>query len=133
MQEHATIQRALDYIEENLSSTVTAQELSERCHYSLYHFCRLFESATGMPVAKYILRRRLLWAAWEMANGRSVIDAALYYGFDTAAGFYKAFKREMGMPPSRFAACFRLRKPLPIKLNQEAHVMIPMQKMEKKL
>lgn len=129
MQDQQKIQDALDYIEENIASPITAQELCDRCHYSLYHFYRLFENATGMPVMQYILRRRLLWAAWEIAQGKSVLQAALRYGFDTASGFYKAFRRELGMPPSRFAAVFRLRKPLPIKLAQEAHVMIPVRKL----
>lgn len=119
-----SIQRSLDYIEENLKTTITPEELSEMAHLSLFHYYRLFQSAVGMPVVRYIVRRRLLWAAYEMAQGAKQVDAALMYGFDTAAGFYKAFRREFGCSPREYQKRFRVRKPYRICLLQEEHIMI---------
>lgn len=45
-----SIQDSLDYIEDNLKTSITATELSERAGYSLFHYYRLFQSAVGMPV-----------------------------------------------------------------------------------
>ena len=88
MDNRAMIQRSLDYIEENLQADITAQELAELVHLSLFHYYRLFRQATGLPVMQYILRRRLLHGIYAMKQGSTKIDAALRFGFDTYPGFY---------------------------------------------
>ena len=104
MDNRTMIQKSLDYIEENLKAEITAAELAEMAHFSLFHYYRLFQQATGLPVMQYILRRRLLHGVYAMDQGKSKTDAALCYGFDTYAGFYKAFCREFGSTPSAFLA-----------------------------
>lgn len=94
------IQKSLDYIEDNLQTDITAEELAEEAGFSLFHYYRLFQQATGLPVMQYILRRRLLHGVYAMKRGMSRIDGALRYGFDTYAGFYRAFCREFGTTPT---------------------------------
>lgn len=120
----ATIQRSLDYIEENLQAEITAAELAEQAGFSLFHYYRLFQSATGMPVMQYILRRRLLHGIYAIDRGSGKTDAALAYGFDTYAGFYRAFCREFGCPPSDFTKSCRVRRPYRIDLTKEAHRIV---------
>ena len=79
------IQNCIDYIEENLKTEITAAELADRAGFSIFHFYRLFQAETGMPVMQYILKRRLLNAIYEIAQGRKKIDVAQEYGFDTYA------------------------------------------------
>lgn len=50
MDNRAIIQKSLDYIEENLRSEITAVELAKTAGFSLFHYYRLFQQATGMPV-----------------------------------------------------------------------------------
>ena len=87
------LQKTIDYIEENLKTELNAMELADMCGYTVFHFYRLFQGATGMPVMQYIQRRRLLYAIWEMQGDETRIDIALQYGFETYAGFYRAFQR----------------------------------------
>ena len=87
-----TIQESLDYIEDNLDTEITAEELSSRAGFSLFYFYRLFQSQVGMPVMQYILRRRLVHAIYDISCGAKMVDAALRYGFDTHAGFFRAFR-----------------------------------------
>ena len=124
MENRAMIQRSLDYIEENLQTDVTAEELAEMAHISLFHYYRQFQQATGMPVMQYILRRRLLHGVYAMKQGSSKIDAALLYGFDTYAGFYKAFCREFGSTPSEFSKSCRAKRPYRIDLTKEEHMTV---------
>lgn len=98
----ALIEESLRYIEEHLDCPITARELADMAGYSLYRYYRLFQSAVGLPVMRYILRRRLLRAVAEVRRGSRQIDAALRYGFDTHAGFYRAFRREYGCTPSQY-------------------------------
>lgn len=96
------IQKSIDYIEENLKTDITAKKLSEMAGFSIFRYYRLFQSAVGMPVMQYITRRRLLNALYDMHCGEKMVIVALDYGFETQAGFYKAFVREFGYTPTEF-------------------------------
>ena len=124
MDNRAMIQRSLDYIEDNLQTEITAAELAEMAHISLFHYYRLFQQATGLPVMQYILRRRLLYGIYAMKQGSTKIDAALRFGFDTYAGFYKAFCREFGATPSEFLKSCRVKRPYRINLQKEEHMTV---------
>ena len=124
MDNRAMIQKSLDYIEENLQTEITAEELAELAHLSLFHYYRLFRQATGMPVMQYILRRRLLHGVYAISKGSTKIDAALRFGFDTYAGFYKAFCREFGSTPSEFLRSSRAKRPYRIDLMKEEHMTV---------
>ena len=124
MDNRAIIQQSLDYIEENLQTEISAAELAEMAHTSLFHYYRLFQQATGLPVMQYILRRRLLHGVYAMKQGSSKIDAALTYGFDTYSGFYKAFCREFGYTPSAFLKACRAKRPYRIDLTKEEHMTV---------
>ena len=124
MDNRTTIQQGLDYIEENLQADITAGELAEMAGFSLFHYYRLFQQATGLPVMQYILRRRLLHGVYAIKQGASKIDAALAYGFDTYAGFYKAFCREFGSTPSDFLKSSRAKRPYRIDITKEEHMTI---------
>lgn len=118
------IQSSIDYIEDNLKTEITAEELSANAGFSVYHYYRIFQNVVGMSIKQYITRRRLLWAAYEIANGKKQVEAALDYGFDTSAGFYKAFRGEFGCSPSEYVRRFKIRKPYHIYLLQEDSIMI---------
>lgn len=124
MDYRSMIQQSIDYIEENLRSELTASELAEMAHFSLFHYYRLFRQATGLPVMHYVLRRRLLHAIYAVHQGRGRTDAALDYGFDTYAGFYKAFCREFGSTPSEYLTLCRAKRPYRIDITREEHMTI---------
>jgi len=124
MDNRTIIQKSLDYIEENLQAEITAAELAEMAGFSLFHYYRLFQQATGLPVMQYILRRRLLHGVYAMKQGSTKLDAALLYGFDTYAGFYKAFCREFGSTPSEFLQSSRAKRPYRIDITKEEHMTI---------
>lgn len=54
MRELDRIQSSIDYIEENLKTEITAQELADKANFSVFHYYRLFQTAVGMPVMQYI-------------------------------------------------------------------------------
>ena len=111
------IQDSIDYIEDNIKCDISAQELSENAGFSVFHYYRLFQTAVGLPVMQYILRRRLLNAIYEIKFGSRMIDVALLYGFETHAGFYKAFVREFGCTPAQYLKLHRVKKPYRINNN----------------
>ena len=53
-----------------------------------------------------------------------MVGVALAYGFDTYAGFFKAFRREYDCSPSEYLKTHRVQMPCPFNLEQEGHIMI---------
>lgn len=111
MQYPGVIKAAINYIEKNLKTHINAEELALMANYSTYHFYRLFSSVMGSSIASYILKRRLDHALAEIAGGRKAIDVVLEYGFDTYAGFYKAFVRIYGCSPKKYLSIYQQHKP----------------------
>ncbi len=118
MEHDEAVQTALDYIDEVLTEPLSVAKIAGQVGYSPYHFSRSFSQAVGMPVMAYVTWRRLQFAQHALSQGGKVIDAAVEYGFDTHAGFTKAFKRCFGYPPS---LCFlRVNTPQPDRATPEA-------------
>jgi hypothetical protein len=59
-----------------------------------------------------------------MKQGATKTDAALRFGFDTYAGFYKAFCREFGSTPSDFLKSSRAKRPYRIDITKEEHMTV---------
>lgn len=100
------IRYGIAYIEQNLKTDITPEELARMAGYSVCHYQSLFAQVTGVPLAAYINRRRLDRALEEMCAKRKAIDAAMEYGFDTYAGFYKAFLRMYGCSPKKYLSIY---------------------------
>ena len=105
------IKKSLGYIEDNLRTDIAAEELARLANYSLYHYYRLFSAAMGTSVAEYIKKRRLDHALAEIAAGRKAVDVVLEYGFDTYAGFYKAFTKMYGCSPRKYISIYHGHRP----------------------
>lgn len=114
---------SLSYIEENLLTDITASELANRAGYTVFHFYRIFHAEVGQSVMHYILHRRLLHAIYEIGQGSKRIDTVLRYGFDTYAGFYRAFVREFGCSPSAFLEAYPIRRPHWVEPQKEEKTM----------
>ena len=133
MDNRRIIQNVLDYIENNLKAEINMDELCDMAGYSYVHFCRLFSHYVGLSSNEYITRRRLIYAVYDMSKGTTKVDIALSYGFETYAGFYKAFKREFNCSPSEFIKSYKGEKPYKINILQEEHIMISKNKLQKLL
>jgi AraC family transcriptional regulator len=94
------LNRAMNYIEENLRGEVSIAEVARRATCSEFHLQRMFPYMTGMTLADYIRRRRMSLAALDLAAGGKVIDVALRYGYESPTSFSRAFRDVHGVTPS---------------------------------
>lgn len=131
MDSRKIIQNVLDYIDENIKSEISNNDLCNIAGYSYIHLARLFKQYLGISPNEYILKRRLLFAVYEMNGDLSKTDIAFEFGFDTYAGFYKAFMRELGCSPSKFIKSYIGGKPYKINILQEEHIMVSKTKIQK--
>ena len=65
---------------------------------------RLFVRETGMTIAEWRRRLRLLHAVRLLAEGEPVTAAALAVGYTSVSAFIAVFKKEFGETPGRYAA-----------------------------
>ena len=95
------LNRALDYIEENLSEQIDKQHIAKLACCSEFHFYRLFSFVSGIPLGEYIRHRRLTKAAFELQNSKiKIIDLALKYGYESPEAFTRAFQKLHGVTPT---------------------------------
>jgi len=102
----------LEYIDEsikqNQNEEITLDEIAKQFYISKYYFHRLFHSATGEPFAKFIKRRRLLFASHEIiSTDKDLIDIAYDYGFNSQDVFIRGFKQLFGYTPGYFRKLYR--------------------------
>lgn len=96
-----SLQRGIDYIENNLTGKISNEALQFVTSMSIAQFQKTFLSITGYTVGEYIRNRRLTLAAFELINSnRSVLDIALKYGYDSSEGFSRAFKEFHNFNPN---------------------------------
>ena len=119
----ATLQRAIEYMEEHLLEEINYEDVAEFVHISSYEFHRAFSFLTGMTANTYIRNRRLSLAGKEiMETDAKITDIALKYGYDTPESFTKAFTRFHGIAPKiarEESAKLTLFNPLAIKITVE--------------
>jgi AraC family transcriptional regulator len=109
------LQQIIDYIEEHIKDEIDPENLAAMAGYSPYHFYRVFQKHTGYTLMDYVVKRKLQYALHELVNGKRIIQIAMDYGFETHAGFTKAFKKCFGSPPSLYK--IHCPKSLPQKLD----------------
>lgn len=96
-----SIQQALDFIEKNLTRTLSIEELARASGMSFWHFQRTFTAMVGEPVGRYLRRRRIASAAERLADFRGrLLDLAIEYQFESHEAFTRAFKADLSATPS---------------------------------
>ena len=94
------LNRAIEYIEENLTDAEALASVADVTSYSTYHFQRIFNYLTDMPLSEYVRKRKMSVAVADLQKGEKVIDVAVKYGYNSADSFARAFERQHGFVPT---------------------------------
>ena len=106
------VQRMEDYIQAHLNESITQADLARVSLYSPWYSYRLFVRHVGMTPSDYIRRFRLSRSAMQLRDGRArVTDTAFEMGFGSVDGYQRAFFKEFGCNPGKYAV-----NPVPISL-----------------
>ena len=65
------IQRAINYVEANITEEIDYEEAAKRAYSSTFHFQRVFGILCGMSLGDYIRMRRLSLAGEELSKGNT--------------------------------------------------------------
>ncbi|MBN2779075.1 MAG: AraC family transcriptional regulator [Bacteroidales bacterium] len=98
------INKAFDYIENNISKQISIEELADVANFSKYHFHRIFASYTGEPPAQFINRLRLEKAAMMLVMNKNdnISDIAEKTGFTDLSIFSRNFKNYFGISAGEY-------------------------------
>lgn len=99
------LNKAIDYIEENLTGKIDYDELGKITCCSAYHFQRMFSYMAGMPLSEYVRKRKMSLAAVDLRGKEAkIIDVAEKYGYSSPTAFNRAFQAIHGIAPSAVKA-----------------------------
>lgn len=99
----ARLQRAADWLHENLHRDIGAEDLAEHAGLSVTHFRRLFRAWAGLSVAEFLQRARVAHARQLLHDpDLSVKQIAARSGFPDPFHFSRVFRRVDGLSPTQF-------------------------------
>lgn len=93
----------MEYINANINTPITLQQLSDTFFLSKSFICRIFKQSTGTTVNKYLTGRRISIAKALLSEGVSVNDVCERCGFMDYSTFLKAFTKTVGVSPKKYA------------------------------
>lgn len=104
-QNSKSIEKVIDYIENNLSEPLPLDAIAKNAGYSKYHLNRMFKDYVGCSLYQYIQRRRLTEAARLLIDtDMSITDISLIAGYDTQQAFTFAFRKTYQIAPRNYRA-----------------------------
>lgn len=96
------VEKINEFIERSLKEEFSLTDISGYAGYSAYHLAREYKKLTGRSIMDYVRERKIFDAAREIAEGKNILETALAYGFDTHAGFTRAFSEIIGCSPQEY-------------------------------
>ncbi len=92
-----SINKVIDYIEENISEELKLDMLAEVADFSVYHFHRIFQAFMGESLGSFVKRIRLEKAITllQYYPEKTITDIAMDVGYWSSQAFARAFKDQI--------------------------------------
>ncbi|NFI56206.1 AraC family transcriptional regulator [Clostridium botulinum] len=88
-----SMNKAVEYIEDNITEKLDIEKVAKIALSSPFHFQRMYHVITGVTIAEYVRRRRLTLAAQDIISGEKIINVAYTYGYETPGANLKAYPK----------------------------------------
>ncbi|MCI8294605.1 MAG: AraC family transcriptional regulator [Lachnospiraceae bacterium] len=97
------IDQAIDFILQHRQEELHVEDVARHCHFSKYHFCRLFKARTGESVYGFLRRVRLEQSAFRLKveKERSITEIGADMGY-SPSNYSSAFRQHYHMAPAAF-------------------------------
>ena len=92
----------MSYVEDHLAGHITLDDTARQFHVSASTVSQLFRKRMGVSYYRFVTQRRLIAAKTLIKEGTALDTVAESVGFSDYSGFYRAFKQEYGISPTRF-------------------------------
>ena len=94
------ITEAQKYIQNNITSPITIDEICDTLYITKSHLHHLFMKHLSTTPKQYILSQKMLFSKRDLCHGHKPIDVCYTYGFTNYSTFYRVYKKHFGHPPS---------------------------------
>ena len=100
VQPNDLVSAAVNYIDRNLLTLSSIEELCRELYVTKSHLHHLFVKHLHVTPKKYITTKRLAMAQREICFGGKPTEVYTKCGFTDYSAFYRAYKSHFGRPPS---------------------------------
>lgn len=91
------------YIDTHIAAPLDLDTLAKEVGFSRTYFCAKFRQHIGVGVWEYVTEKRISRAMkWLVATDVAITEVAMIAGFQNPSGFYRVFKKRIGMSPSAY-------------------------------
>lgn len=99
-----SFQKVKNLIDNHFLELKSLREISRKCNIEPAYLCRLFKRFEGNTAQRYLLARKMNYAAEILQSGDALIkEVADEVGYDDPYQFSRAFKKTIGISPGQFA------------------------------
>lgn len=105
---NSTLLQCAAYIDAHFREPISLTELSKRFGISRSSFCSVFPQFSGMPLQKYVAKKRIKEAQILIRScpEKSISQIATEVGYQDDSTFYRNFLRITGVSPSKYKRIF---------------------------
>lgn len=97
------IEQVRSYILDHLDKKLVVEEIAARFHYSRARLSTLFKATTGISINAFITHERMRRAKFLLQEGvLSIAEIAELLGYPSPQYFTNKFRKEVGVPPSKY-------------------------------
>ena len=97
------LEKAMDYIDKNLTENISLDNLAKNANMSRTYFCTVFKKLNGISPWDYITIKRVEKAIELLkTTNLTMLELALKCGFNNTANFNRAFKKVTSKVPSDY-------------------------------
>ena len=95
------VKQSIDYIMRHLDEEISIDDVADYCHFSKYHFSRVFKAETGESIYAFIKRLKMEHSAvrLKIEKDKSITDVGFDYGYSPSN--YSSKKHHV-ISPSEF-------------------------------
>ncbi len=101
-EDYQRIEKAIRFVEENMKSQPTLDQIADSVHLSKYHFNRLFKRWAGISPIQFLQFLTLEYTKQKLADSRSILDTSLDAGLSGPGRLHDLFVTFEAMTPGEF-------------------------------
>lgn len=107
---HKTIERTLEYINNNLTADLTLESLASAANFNAIYFHKLFKASTGKTLHEYVEDQRIKKSINLLISTNMTLAKIAYEcGFSSQSYFNYVFKKKNGLTPRKYAQRIQLK------------------------
>lgn len=95
------VEKAIEYIGISLTKKFTLNDIAKQVGLSPDYLSRLIRHEFGIPFKPLVLKMKLELAEKELLKGKTVSEVSELLGFCDQFSFSNAYKKHIGIPPSK--------------------------------